>query len=461
MRVLRMTEGQHATLMRHLHRDDGFEAVAFALCGRASSFGRQTLCVREVVPVPIEECERGRYAVRWPTKRIYDRLDEIRTLGFSVLKLHSHPAGAAFFSETDDASDRELLSAVARRCGGEHGSAIVLPDGAMLARSVDASGTFYAIDRIALVGDDVSFLEENLPLAANDRDTAGFDLRHRQLFGERTSDLLGSLAVAVVGASGTGSPVVEMLMRLGVGCLVLIDDDRIETKNLNRIYGSTAVDAREGRTKVEALARHIKATGLGTKVIPIVAKVNDVEAIEAIAGCDMVFGCVDSVLGRDTLAQLSAMLTLPYIDMGVRIDADGKGGVKSVSSAVHYLKPEGASLKSRGVYNDEDLYAESLRESDPQFYADQVQRGYIRGVRVDSPAVISINTQTAALAVNEALARLHPFRTQPNSMFATQRILFSHGRVVNFPEGEPDQVRTALVGLGFSGRARSMLATAA
>ncbi|WP_262422311.1 hypothetical protein [Brevundimonas denitrificans] len=167
-------------------------------------------------------------------------------------------------------------------------------------------------------------------------------------------------------------------------------------------------------------------------------RVDTVEAIQLISIADVLIGCVDSLEGRDTLNRVATFYTLPYLDIGVRLDADGQGGVASVSAAVHYLQPGGASLKSRGVYSDEGLRAEYLKRTDQPFYEDQVRRGYIRGVRVDSPAVISVNTLAAASAVNELLARLHPFRTVNNADVAVQKLLLTHGRTIHRGDGDPD-----------------------
>lgn len=64
-------------------------------------------------------------------------------------------------------------------------------------------------------------------------------------------------------------PVTEQLARLGVGRLVIIDPDRIEVKNLNRILNATMEDARAGRFKVDVLARAIRRMGLGTEAVPL------------------------------------------------------------------------------------------------------------------------------------------------------------------------------------------------
>ena len=61
-----------------------------------------------------------------------------------------------------------------------------------------------------------------------------------------------------------------------------------------------------------------------------------------------------------------------------------------------------------------DVAAAGLRRNDPAAHARQVKDGYIKGVAAHRPAVISVNMFGAALAVNEILARLHPFREEPN-----------------------------------------------
>ena len=64
----------------------------------------------------------------------------------------------------------------------------------------------------------------------------------------------------MIGASGTGSPVIEQLMRLGVGELVR-DDDLTEDRNVNRILNSTMQDAAKQRPKVDVVGDAIKRTG--------------------------------------------------------------------------------------------------------------------------------------------------------------------------------------------------------
>jgi hypothetical protein len=67
--------------------------------------------------------------------------------------------------------------------------------------------------------------------------------RHARLFGDLGQAILTSLKVGIVGLGGGGSLLNEWLARLGVGHIVAVDFDRVDTTNLPRIVGSTRGDA--------------------------------------------------------------------------------------------------------------------------------------------------------------------------------------------------------------------------
>jgi hypothetical protein len=58
--------------------------------------------------------------------------------------------------------------------------------------------------------------------------------------------------------------------------------------------------------------------------------------------------------------------------------------------------------------------------------------------------------QMASLAVNEFLARLHPYRDEPNSEFAIHRISVTQAHIYREPDGPPCQVLSRHVGRGDS-----------
>jgi hypothetical protein len=376
-------------------------------------------------------------------------LEEAAKHDMAILKIHSHPGGLEEFSEFDDESDRDLFPSVYGWTGSNqpHASAIMLPDGRIFGRSVGEQGEFGKLSCVSVAGDDIHFWRQ--------RDEVGtvvsmpeFARRHAQAFGAGTTKRLQQLTVAVIGCSGTGSPVIEQLARLGVGKLVIVDPDRVELKNLNRILNATMDDALRGRLKVEVAARSIHEMGLGTKVVPLARNLYDVEVVKAVAECDVLFGCMDSVDGRHLLNRLAAFYSLPYFDVGVKLEADGVGGIDQVCGSVHYLQPDGSSLLSRGVYNLNQLHAAGLRRTNPDSYKEQLESKYIVGVREDRPAVISVNMQIASLAVNEFLARLHPYRDDPNGEFAIHRISLSQSQIYREPDGAPCPVLSRHAGRG-------------
>lgn len=447
---LRLTANQRDQLKRHLFPGDGKESVALALCGTHRGDRGTVLCIHRIVPVTDDSCiKRDAATVVWPIEPQIPLFAEAARKGMVVLKIHSHPTGSPEFSRLDEQSDRALLGSLAHLAPNEtgHASAVMLPDGKIFARILRGNGRFAQVRRVVIVGDNVIDYEATEEATTMPTTDEAF-LRNQQAFGAKTVSMLSRLRVGVVGCSGTGSWVVEMLARLGVGELVLVDPDVIERKNLNRIVNSTAADAAARRAKVKVFARAIRRLGVGTKVIPCHSDILQHKVVQALAGCDFLFGCVDSADGRDALNRIAAFYTIPYIDVGVHLQADGHGGVQQVCAAVHYLIPDGSSLLSRRVITVEQVRAESLHRRSPEQYAALRKEGYIQGVNVDSPAVISINGFAASHAVNEMLARIHPFRRDANSEFRLQTFALADGAWLRIEDEEPCPYLSRRVGRG-------------
>lgn len=447
--VLRITGRQYAALKAHLYPGDGLEAAALLLCGRRPSAPHEVLMVYRVLPIPYDVCIRAPDRIEWPTQFVADALVEAERRGLALVKVHSHPGGYGAFSDVDDRSDRTTFDFVydwLERTQGAapHASIVLLPDGAAFGRVVRPGGAFEALDRITVVGDDLLFFHAS---TLEEGDVPGFAQRHTQMFGRGTFERLRRLSVAVVGCSGTGSPVVEQLARLGVGEVVLVDPDLIGEENLNRITNATADDV--GLSKVNVLAAAVERMGTGTRAVPLSTSLLDPDTVRRVAACDVAFGCMDKLEGRDALNRLCAFYGLAYLDLGVGIVADGDGGVDRVAGAVHYLQPDGSSLLSRGVYSSDALRAEAIKRQDPEQYKALRKEKYIRGVpEGETPAVVSVNALVASLAINELLARLHPYRLDPNADFARWQVSLEGGLFAHAPEGSPCPLLAPKAGRG-------------
>lgn len=447
MRVTLTLTGQHHTqLQHHLFPGDGKEAAAMLLCGRVNGAHAHRLLVREVHAIPYSECSiRTPAQLTWGTDCIVPLLDRAEREGWTLVKVHSHPTGIPEFSEIDTAGDLRLLPAIRDwvELGDRlHASVVMLPSGAMFGRYLDQHGALVAIDAIQCVGDDL----RRWATGATVGESAA---SHVAAFGEETFRLLGDMSIAVIGCSGTGAPLIEQIARLAPRELVLVDDDVVETRNLNRIPNATMKHAKAKRRKVDVLANAIQRMGLGTTVRVVPRNLWSQEAVRAVAECDLVFGCMDSVDGRFLLNLLAADYVLPYIDVGVRLVADEKNGkIQAACGSIHYLQPGGSSLISRGLFTMEDVRAAGLRRNDPDAHAQQVKDGYIRGAPTSRPAVVSINFQLAAMAVTELLARLHPFRDSPNLTYEHLQLDLTDMTILHEQHSSVCSIVKGRVGLG-------------
>lgn len=449
--TLSLTGVQHETLQRHLLVPDGCEAAAIVLCGQRADTQRHRLLVQEIHLIPYELCSvRTPQRLTWPTDYLVPLLEKAERHQLSVVKLHSHPGGYEAFSKADDDGDSLLLTSVRGWVEHDipHGSVVMLPGGKMFGRILWKGDNWIPLKSISVAGADIKFWHHEDERYVSKAFTAS----HTQAFGQGTTAQLARLTIGVIGCSGTGSPVIEQLVRLGVGELVIVDDDHIEDRNINRILNSTIADATEERSKVEVLKEAIEHIGLGTHVTALKVNLWTQEAVKAIAGCDVVFGCMDTVSGRFLLNTLTTFYIIPYFDLGVRLDAvpsgADRGRIREVCGTVHYLQPGRSSLMSRGLVEMDHVVAERIQQISPELHAQQVQEGYIRGVTEQRPAVISVNMLLASLAVNDFLARLHPYREEPNSEVASIEVSLSSLEIFLEPEAEDCNHLQGKVGLG-------------
>jgi hypothetical protein len=221
--------------------------------------------------------------------------------------------------------------------------------------------------------------------------------------------LLKRLHIGVVGVGGTGSAVAEQLTRLGVGRLTTIDHDKLESTNVNRVYGSGLFDA--GAQKTAIVARQAAHIGFETKIRRVDRHLSFKSSAEALKTCDLVFGCTDDEWGRSILSRLSIYFGIPILDLGVIVDPDPHGErIRSVQGRVTVLQPGHACLFCRERISTAGVTAESIAATDPQRAAALRNEGYITGQEAPAPAVIAFTTGTAAFAVTEMLDRLTGFK---------------------------------------------------
>ena len=127
---------------------------------------------------------------------------------------------------------------------------------------------------------------------------------------EGQAKLLSSRA-AVVGCGGLGGWIVEMLARIGVGELVLIDGDVFEDNNLNRqLY----CDERDlGMAKAEAAARRVEQINNVVLAMPHVSFIDEHNGPELLAGCNVAIDALDSNKARRAVLSACRGMGIPFV----------------------------------------------------------------------------------------------------------------------------------------------------
>ncbi len=422
--TLTLSGNHHKILMHHLFPGDGKEAAAILLCSRIINT-RVKFVVRDILVVPHDACERTRDFLRWPGAFIEDALDEAEYDNLSLILVHSHPGGLFEFSDADIESDLDVMPSIFAAKSKQnqekiwHGTAIMIPSGGMRAKLYDEMLAVAPVELVSVYGDDLRFFWNH---------EAGTNIGHRPMaFSAAMTAELGLLSACVVGISGTGSIVTEQIARMGFGEIILVDFDKVEAKNLNRILNTSISDVSTNRFKVEVAASAISAFRPDSIIKKFATGIDCKDTVIEASIADVIFCCVDSHSGRQLCDLMASAFLQPLFDVGVTIPvrkiADGRQGILDAVGRIDYVQPGGATLRDRGVFTPATLAAEELAKNAPDAYASRVREGYMPGTLEEAPSVISLNMRAASTCVNEFLARAYPFRTDPNHLRA--RIQFS------------------------------------
>lgn len=152
---------------------------------------------------------------------------------------------------------------------------------------------------------------------------------------------LARARVLIVGVGGLGSPVALYLAAAGVGCLGLVDDDRVSVTNLQRqvLYAQDEV----GREKVLCAARRLHALNGDIAIEPHCTRLSEANATQLIGRYDLVVDGTDNFATRYLISDTCAATARPYV-YGAICGLDGQAAVLCHGRATYRtLHPEEAA----------------------------------------------------------------------------------------------------------------------
>ncbi|MXW01494.1 MAG: ThiF family adenylyltransferase [Holophagales bacterium] len=386
-------------LLNHLRSGKRQEDLCFALWHPSRGAARTTALVSELLlPEDGERTLHGNASFEADYVSRAVRLAAEKNAGLALM--HSHPAsGWQGMSREDVEAERDRLSGPARATGLPFVGLTLGTDGAWSARFWTWTGDKFErrwCQKVRVVG-------HRLRLTYHDR-MAPPPRRRPAL--RRTIDTWGAacqadlarLRIGVVGLGSVGCIVAETLARIGIEQIVLIDADRVEAHNLDRLLYAGEEDV--GRLKVELAADQLRrsATASAIRVDAHAGWLQQETCFRAALDCDVLFSCVDRPLPKDVMNHIAYAHCIPVVFGGVYIDTKGDGTLGQAAWSVVHVGPEHRCLRCDGQYTTSDVVLErdgSL--DDPSYIAS------VTGSRPRNQNVFPFSANLASLMTLEML----------------------------------------------------------
>ena len=330
----------------------------------------------------------------------------------TIIDVHTHPfsQGSVSFSATDDGDEKTFFRFLKEKFEGINYASIVFSQRRYSARVwTFSSGSIAA--RRALLKTQTS--PENIVSSDFNEDTdeqyektavtgvEGFFNRGALVLGlDVMRQIMHNQVISIVGAGGLGSIVAEHLIHMGFHEINLIDPDVLEMSNLNRVVGAYYEDAQQKLYKVDVVRRHVTKINPQATVLACKRDVHDKEVERVLALSDWIIVATDNHSSRLRTQELSVKYFVPLVSVGVNITVKDNN-IEDMSGEVITARV-GDYLCLNCLKRINPIKVASERHPDKTIREELVKRGYVTGKDIKEPAVKTLNTYVATMAV-EAL----------------------------------------------------------
>ena len=148
--------------------------------------------------------------------------------------------------------------------------------------------------------------------------------RNQRLLTTEDQKQLHRAHIAIVGLGGLGGGVTELLARIGVGNLTLIDGDSFDESNLNRQLLATVANI--GTPKATAAGERVQSINPATRVKTHLQFLQADNGYDLLDGIDLAIDCLDTISDRFTLEEICKKRKIPMISAAIA----GKSGQATV-----------------------------------------------------------------------------------------------------------------------------------
>ena len=399
---LRIPFGLGELLQDHIYRAGGHEHVVFGLVSHSVRGESTLLHVRELIPLEKSDyVPSAAHGAVWRGSAMFPVMGAAMEKGLGIVIFHAHDhMGLPGLSRDDLQSANKLVPMLQKRVPNR-------PHGTIVVSRTHASGLIWPpgahrpklLTKVRWFGS--SIVDFGCRREVSSLDTSPEYARQNLVVTPEGQARLRSARIAVVGAGGGGSHVIQQLAYLGVGEIVVIDPDVYEGSNRHRLIAGLRSDL--GKPKVDIFHQLVSKIGLGGRVRRIRAAIPDQDAVEGVRDCDVIVGCVDTLFARSDIQELASRYLIPYIDIGATIrevpDALASDPRIAVAGNVVTFIPGNFCLWCCGLLSRDKIEAE---QNGPT-------RGYFEKNSQEAQ-VVSFNGLLASQAVSEVLQLITGFR---------------------------------------------------
>ena len=354
-----LTSSEH--LLRHYKRKLLQEDLCFALWRPSTGESRRTALIDQIL-LP-EDHERNLHGNASFQPGYVGRVIRMaREQGAGLAFMHSHPSpGWQGMSTADIEAERDVLAYPAGATGLPLLGLTIGMDGYWSARFWERHGDQMCInwcEKVRVIGPQsyrVNFNDAIVP-AQSRREILK---RTFDTWGRASQNTISRLRVGIVGLGSVGCIVAEALARIGVSHVTLIDPDKVEKHNLDRLLYGTTRNIGELKVDVAAQAMQHHATAEAIQISKFPMSIHNKVAYRAALDCDIIFSCVDRPVPRDVLNYVSQAHLIPVIDGGVEVETDIKSEkFFSAHWRAHIVTPYHQCLRCSKQYNSSSVIME-------------------------------------------------------------------------------------------------------
>lgn len=328
----------------------------------------------------------------------------------TLIEVHTHPftRKGAHFSSVDDNDEKKLTNVIKKHFPNINYGSIVFSQEEYSARMWVVKGHTSAGDFLSAtiktqnINENIVDSENRLIKEDVINNNLDFLNRAELMLGKKNIEKISKgQSISIIGLGGIGSAIAENLIHSGFNNLILVDHDKAELSNLNRLVGLTYDDAVKEKLKVELIKKHLKSINPNAIITTFPQKIEEISNLEMILNSDWIIMATDNHYSRFLIQEMAFKYYIPFINVGVNITVE-KEKVLDISGEVIIVKVgDNYCLSCLNRLNSNEI--QKVLSKDVNVREGLINKGYVSGLDVKEPAVKTLNSIMAALTVDKLL----------------------------------------------------------